>query len=111
MALFYSKKYFEMARWRGKTSYSLKKLDAVLAEWQQFGEVIKLNSYKFALRFLSPLDVKNSELSLAIGAAAYAIITQNNFNHKWHDTITETFEEGYEAGFLVTDILHAFYAR
>jgi hypothetical protein len=100
-----------MARFLGKLNYSSKKLDAVLSEWQQYSEVVKLNTYHFALRFLSPLDVKNDELSVAIGAAAYSIITGQWFDNSWHDKLTETCSEGYEAGFIVRDIVNDYRER
>ena len=95
-------------RWLGKMKYASKELNKVLAEWQDKADAIKLNSYQFALRFLTPLDVKDGELAVAIGAAAYSIITEQWFTSEWHDKLTETCEEGYEAGFMVRGIIEKY---
>ena len=95
-------------RWLGKMKYASSKLDEVLSEWKDNSSVIKSVSYQFALRFLAPLDVKNDELAVAIGAAAYSIITEQWFNNEWHDKLNETCEEGYEAGFIVREIIEKY---
>ena len=100
-----------MARWLGKMNYSSKKLDLVLSEWQQYSEIIKMNNYYFALQILLPAGVKDDELSVAIAAAAYSIITGQWFDNFWHVRLTETCSEGYEAGFIVRDIVNDYRER
>lgn len=94
-----------MARWLGKYAFAKKELDAILAEWSDKSELVSLMSYKFALRTFSSLNTKNEILAVSIGAAAYSILTGKWFNNEWHDKLTETCEEGYEAGFAVRDIV------
>lgn len=64
-------------------------------------------SFRFWLRLAAPLNTKNDELSVAVAAACHSILTGAWFDSAYHDRLTETCEEGYEAGFMVRDIIHA----
>ena len=97
-----------MARWLGKYAFAKKELDIIISEWSDKSEFVKKMSYKFALRIFSSLNTKNDELSVGIGAAAYSILTGQWFDSSWHDKLTETCEEGYEAGFYVRDIVYEY---
>lgn len=91
--------------------FAEKEIQAILAEWGDKKEVVKLMSYHFALRNFASLNTKNDELSVAIGAAAYSILTDQWFDNEWHDKLIATCEEGYEAGFFVRGILYHYYEK
>jgi hypothetical protein len=94
-----------MARYLRKYAFAKKELDAILVEWSDKSEHLSLLSYNLAIRAFSSLNTKNEILAVSIGAAAYSILTGKWFNNEWHDKLTETCEEGYEAGFAVRDII------
>lgn len=92
-------------RWMSKSKFASKEIEAVMNEWLHKKEMVKFMSYEFALRNFASQNTKNDELAVAIGAAAYSILTGQWFDRNWHDILTRTCEEGYEAGFLVRDII------
>ena len=87
--------------------YAAREVAKILAEFGDKSDLVRVMSFRFWLRLTAPLNTKNDELAVAISAAAYSILTGVWFDYAYHDRLTDTCEEGYEAGFMVRDIIHA----
>ena len=94
-------------RWMAQSKFAVKELSKILAEYGNKVDIVKAMSFHFWLRLTAPLNTKDSELSVAIAAAAHSILTGIWFDSTYHDRLTEQCEEGYEAGFIVRDIINA----
>lgn len=87
--------------------YASSELAKILDEYRDKSDIVKAMSFQFWLRLTAPLNTKNDELAVAIAAAAHSVLTGMWFDSAYHDRLTDTCEEGYEAGFLVRDIINA----
>ena len=94
-------------RWMSQSKFACKELAKILAEYGDKVDIVCIMSFRFWLRLTAPLNTKNNELSVAIAAAAHSILTGVWFDHAYHDLLSEQCEEGYEAGFIVRDIINA----
>lgn len=94
-------------RWMAQSKFASKELAKILAEYGDKVDTVKAMSFHFWLRLTAPLNTKNDELAVAIAAAAHSILTGVWFDSAYHDRLSEQCEEGYEAGFIVRDIINA----
>lgn len=94
-------------RWMSQSKFATKEVAKILAEYGNKSELVRMMSFHFWLRLTAPLNTKDNELSVAIAAAAHSILTGVWFDSVYHDRLTGQCEEGYEAGFIVRDIIHA----
>lgn len=90
-----------------QSKFASKEVANILNEYGDKKDIVKAMSFHFWLRLTSPLNTKNNELSVAISAAAHSILTGVWFDSRYHDRLSKQCEEGYEAGFIVRDIIHA----
>lgn len=90
-----------------QSKFASKELAKILAEYGDKVDLVKAMSFWFWLRLTAPLNTENDELAVAIAAAAHSILTGVWFDSTYHDRLTEQCEEGYEAGFMVRDIINA----
>ena len=93
-------------RWMSQNKFTQKALTEILAEYQYKADLVRTMSYLFWLRLTAPLNTKNDELAVAISAAARAIILGYHFDDNQHDLLSAQCQEGYEAGFIVRDIIY-----
>lgn len=84
-----------------------KELAKILDEYRDKADIVRVMSFRFWLRLTAPLNTKDNELAVAIAAAAHSILTGVWFDSAYHDRLSEQCEEGYEAGFIVRDIINA----
>ena len=94
-------------RWMSQNKFAAKELAKILAEYGDKVDLVKAMSFRFWLRLTAPLNTKNDELAVAIAAAAHSVLTGVWFDSAYHDRLTDQCEEGYEAGFIVRDIINA----
>ena len=90
-----------------QSKFSAKEVAKILAEYGDKADLVKMMSFNFWLRLTAPLNTKDDNLAVAIAAAAHSILTGVWFDSNYHDRLTEQCEEGYEAGFIVRDIINA----
>jgi len=90
-----------------QSKFASKEVAKILAEYGDKADLVKMMSFNFWLRLTAPLNTKDDNLSVAIAAAAHSILTGIWFETAYHDRLSEQCEEGYEAGFIVRDIIHA----
>lgn len=90
-----------------QSKFATRELAKILAEYRDKKDIVKSMSFHFWLRLTAPLNTKDDNLSVAIAAAAHSIITGIWFDSAYHDRLTNQCEEGYEAGFIVRDIINA----
>jgi hypothetical protein len=94
-------------RWMSQSKFAAKEVSKILAEYGNKVDLVRAMSFYFWLRLTAPLNTKNDELAVAISAAAHSILMGAWFDSAYHDRLAEQCEEGYEAGFIVRDIIHA----
>ena len=90
-----------------QSKFAAKEVSKILAEYGDKVDIVKAMSFRFWLRLTAPLNTKDDELAVAIAAAAHSILTGVWFDSSYHDRLTDQCKEGYEAGFLVRDIINA----
>lgn len=98
-------------RWMSQSKFASEELAKILAEYGDKKDIVKSMSFHFWLRLTAPLNTKNDNLSVAIAAAAHSILTGVWFDSAYHDLLSDQCEEGYEAGFIVRDIINASFSE
>lgn len=94
-------------RWMAQSKFAAGEVKKILSEYGDKSDLVKIMSFNFWLRLTAPLNTKDDNLSVAIAASAHSILTGVWFDSDYHDRLTEQCEEGYEAGFMVRDIINA----
>ena len=94
-------------RWMSQSKFAAREIAKILSEYGDKVDIVKTMSFHFWLRLTAPLNTKDNELAVAIAAAAHSILTGVWFDSAYHDRLTNQCEEGYEAGFIVRDIINA----
>jgi len=91
-----------------QSKFAQKALAEILEEYRGKSDLVRMMSYNFWLRLTAPLNTKNDELAVAISAAARVIILGYHFDNAQHDLLSEQCSEGYEAGFMVREIIYSY---
>lgn len=93
-------------RWMAQSKYAAREVAKILVEYGDKTDLVKIMSFHFWLRLTAPLNTKDNELAVAIAAAAHSILSGVWFDSAYHDRLIEQCEEGYEAGFIVSNIIN-----